>query len=457
MYLCGWGLLCLEPLIFQQLQMRVPDFQPSKTPGHKCACCKSLAEELSEDEVMSILDLRWQLISYFHPLRTESEDVSKRNIFWSTADALHNNHARTINLAQAMPIIIQCLENEFNFAAWPCPVNLADTACTLGDVFEKHTSAPLGFEAIGEQKCVEVPDRAGPSNIHERSAAAASSSASAASPSADTEHHIWPPKTHECSPPAAAAAGYSAEPSTDIAHQDIPGAACSRSTGTGPERWIECFRLMKVIDRMADSAGIHEEQGGDSKACLASESIGDVLGELSPGVLEGFKQLLDKKAAEQHRAALMSKFGSDRQAAICAVLEDVAGTINNCGSMQSPRTDHEPSQQQNPRQLLHDTGHEALQAVPSKPFKKEVRSACGQEAAVRDGTSGEVRAAIRAEAAAAALLLEEEQEHEAKLQKAKKAAAKRAKLQRKKAKSGAPALQAAQQQTPGESDHLMSA
>ena len=90
--------------------MRVPEFDPSETPDHRCACCKDLAEDLSKDEVESILELRWQLLHYFRPLGAEARDVSQRNIFWSTADALYNNPERKISRSQAVPIIIRALQ-----------------------------------------------------------------------------------------------------------------------------------------------------------------------------------------------------------------------------------------------------------------------------------------------------------------------------------------------------------
>ena len=93
---------------------------------------------------------------------------------------------------------------------------------------------------------------------------------------------------------------------------------------------------------------------------------------------------------------------------------------------------------------------EALQAAKNKRAKKQAK-ANKQAQSVPSKTAAE--AALRAEAAAAELLKEEQAEHEAGLQKARKAAAKRARAQQKKSSAVKPGLQTAQLATDGRPVH----
>ena len=180
MYLCGWGLSCLEPLVFQQLQMRQPSFDPALMPEHSCACC---CEEPGPTTV-SVLTLRRMLFLYRSRPEPESRDCSSLNVF-SGKGAHH---------IQQTCIITRALRVEFAAAAWPCPKNLPELANIIIRTFSMHVDSPLSFQA--EPADGQAETLVNSIRDHEAQAqmqASASPSAAAASSPASTSASSTPP------------------------------------------------------------------------------------------------------------------------------------------------------------------------------------------------------------------------------------------------------------------------
>ena len=157
MYLCGHELRCLEPLVFQQLQMRALDSVPVQMLRHSCACCTGLMES-SCDEASSFVELRWALLKYFYPLEQDSESLSQGNIFWTTAEALFGSEQHTggLDKQRATPIIAEATRQMFSLAAWPCPDDLSGSADLLIEQSAAHPDAPMGFAIMTPQDRLKV-------------------------------------------------------------------------------------------------------------------------------------------------------------------------------------------------------------------------------------------------------------------------------------------------------------
>ncbi len=123
MYLCGQQLLCLEPLVFLQLQMRLPRVDASQLPKHECACCKAAAT-LPRQEVGWIWDLRWQLVEYFCPLQETFEEQSCRKSQLFRDDFERFSHQGN-GFAHVVTRWHEALEDDFRSAAWPRPSLMA--------------------------------------------------------------------------------------------------------------------------------------------------------------------------------------------------------------------------------------------------------------------------------------------------------------------------------------------
>ncbi len=158
MYLCGLNLECLQPLVFQQLQMRQPGIDPSKMPSHSCACCSDL--EPPFEEAMSIMQLRWTLLKYFSPLEHLSEDTSRWNIFWSTAEEMYGSEAQfgDIQHERAQSIVVKALEAEFDLAAWPCPEVLTSISDMIILRYSHMPPALIGFAMIPQHRTSNSAD-----------------------------------------------------------------------------------------------------------------------------------------------------------------------------------------------------------------------------------------------------------------------------------------------------------
>ena len=110
-------------------------------------------EELPCEETFSVVELRWRLRKYFHPLERDSEDVSSRNIFRSTADGLPGQNPVTgIPRHQVAHIAAETMQTEFNLAGWPCPGFLAECADMLIQLSARMPKAPLAFSINAQQQ-----------------------------------------------------------------------------------------------------------------------------------------------------------------------------------------------------------------------------------------------------------------------------------------------------------------
>ena len=92
------------------------------------------------------------LLKYFHPLEEDSENISQRNIFWTTAEALFGSqqHLGGLNKQRAKPVIVEATRKVFNIAAWPCPCPdvLSGCADEIIEHFTGHASAPISFAIV---------------------------------------------------------------------------------------------------------------------------------------------------------------------------------------------------------------------------------------------------------------------------------------------------------------------
>ncbi len=155
MYLCGQQLLCLEPLVFQQLQMRLPEFDASQMSKHHCACCDVPARLPCEDQ-HSIWELRWQLLDYFCPMQETLEDQSFRKSQLVKDDIERYGHEEEAFI-HVVTRWHEALEDDFRSAAWPRPSLMAGRL--LGALLLDDQSQSLGARIHqAEEKLVQGTD-----------------------------------------------------------------------------------------------------------------------------------------------------------------------------------------------------------------------------------------------------------------------------------------------------------
>ncbi len=168
---------------------------------------------------------------------------------------------------------------------------------------------------------------------------------------------------------------------------------------------------------------------------------------------------LDEEQEEQ----LFGDIPKARRQAIVRTLTELSQGEDEAASMQTCQEhlplhhhNHQQQQQQHERSnqgLQHGKREPsgAYQAAKAKRAKKQAKSSSKQT--TRSKSTADLEASKQAEAAAAALLLEEDRERQAELQKARKAEAKRAKSQQKRAKLEKASDTAADQGPSGGNSH----
>ena len=137
MYLCGANLLCLEPLVFWQFQMRHPGYDLAQVQPHGCSCCKETP--LVAEHVHSTLELCKRLFQYHFPMEHNSADCTGLNTFTGTAKDVYGPMSQGKRANDYLRAITLALDQGFCTGPWPRPSQdyLAAMAARLHDMHQQ--------------------------------------------------------------------------------------------------------------------------------------------------------------------------------------------------------------------------------------------------------------------------------------------------------------------------------
>ena len=205
--------------------------------------------------------------------------------------------------------------------------------------------------------------------------------------------------------------------------------------GEAFEATAKSFAL-DVSDADAGYGRWHLAEGWRSQGCssITARYAEDVFSELAPSIRQAFIQKMRMLGAssQDDKKSLQQPAPQSSHEPSQALQEDYESLEQH-----APESSHEPSQalQEDSKSLqqhAHELSHEPSQALQAAKDKRAKKQAKANRRADSVQAETDMKATLRAESAAAQLLLEEQTRQEAALQKARKAAAKRAKAQQKK-------------------------